>query len=140
MHSFLILESKSHVHEMQISSHICLGTCAPGEVRNIDFFVDNTRIVISWEKPDPANLHPAMFIDGYEVQYNYMDEWIVRETIQTSWEVHYSYLLPGTQVWFEVRAKCSCGKIGPLFMLYIPQVVYVCYTYTATIMLTTIPV
>ena len=85
--------------------------CTPGEVTNIEFSADDSRITISWNEPDTGNLNTGMFIEGYEVRYNYMDEWIVRETIQTSWEVN--YLLPGTRVMFEVRAKCSCGKIGP---------------------------
>ena len=66
---------------------------------------------MSWDEPDTVNLNPGMFIEGYEVSYNHMGMWIVGETIQTSWEV--DYLLPDTQVWFEVRAKCSCGNMGP---------------------------
>ena len=78
---------------------------------NIDFFAENTRIIMSWDEPDTVNLNPGKFIEGYEVSYNHMGMWMVGETIQTSWEVN--YLLPDTQVWFGVRAKCSCGSMGP---------------------------
>ena len=99
------------MHYTQFLFHIITEKCTPRKVENIVFFVDNTRIIMSWDEPDTVNLNPGKFIEGYEVSYNHMGMWIVGGTIQTSWEVN--YLLPATQVWFVVRAKCSCGKMGP---------------------------
>ena len=101
----------SHVRDAPFLFYIFTEECTPSRVTNIDFFADSTRIVMSWDEPDTLDLNPGNFIEGYEVSYNYMGMWTVGETIQTSWEV--DYLLPDTQVVFEVRAKCSCGKMGP---------------------------
>ena len=99
------------MHDAQFLFYIYTEECTPRRVTNIDFFADNTRIVMSWDEPNTVNLNPGKFIEGYEVRYNHMGMWMVGATIQTSWEVN--YLLPDTKVWFEVRAKCSCGKAGP---------------------------
>ena len=99
------------MHDAQFLFYIYTEECVPSGVTNIDFFADNTRIVMSWDEPNTVDLNPGEFIEGYEVSYNHMGEWIVGETIQTFWEV--DYLLPDTHVWFKVRTLCSCGKIGP---------------------------
>ena len=101
----------SHVHDAQFLFYIYTEECTPSTVTNIEFFADNTRIVMSWGEPNTVDLNPGKFIEGYEVSYNHMGVWIVGETIQTSWEVN--YLFPDTYIWFKVRAKCSCGKMGP---------------------------
>ena len=108
---FLPQERISHVHDAEFLFYIYAEECTPGRVTNIDFFADDTRIVMSWDEPGTVDLNPGNFIEGYEVSYNHMGMCMVGETIQTSWEVN--YLLPDTPVRFEVKAKCSCGKMGP---------------------------
>ena len=75
------------MHDAQFLFYIYTEECVPSGVTNIDFFADNTRIVMSWDEPNTVDLNPGEFIEGYEVSYNHMGEWIVGETIQTFWEV-----------------------------------------------------